>query len=108
MAASASVTAARAAERDAQLESVERLLGALRSLDTADSLTQILERIVQAAAVEAPRAALFIVSGDQLQGLRASGFEHVDIGSERLPATGSGLLALAVDRREAVATSDVG
>jgi hypothetical protein len=96
MAATASVTDARVAERDAQLQSVERLLGALRSLDSAGSL----------AAAEAPRAALFLVSGEELQGLKAAGFEHVDIGSERLPTSGAGLLARAVDRREAVSTSD--
>jgi SWI/SNF-related matrix-associated actin-dependent regulator 1 of chromatin subfamily A len=107
IAATASVTTARAAERDAQLASVERLLAALRSLDAAGSLTQILDSVVQAAAAEAPRAALFIVSGDELQGLKASGFEHVDIGTERLPSTGDGLLALALDRREAVASSEV-
>jgi hypothetical protein len=100
------VTESRGAERDAQLAGVERLLSAMRSMDDARSLTDILNGVVDAAAAEAPRAALFIANGEYLQGMKAAGFAGVDIRSQRLPVNGGGLLSLVMARREAVATSD--
>jgi hypothetical protein len=101
-----SVTQARAAERDLQLAAVERLFGAMRAMDQATSLTAILGALVEAAAAEAPRAALFIASGDHLQGWKALGFTGVEIANQRLSAGDDGLLSLVMDRGEAVATSE--
>ena len=105
-AAAASVTEARAAERDSQLAIIERLFGAMRAMDQAGSLTEILNGLVGAAAAEAPRAALFIASGRHLQGWGAAGFPGVDIGGERASSDDEGLLSLVMARGEAVATAE--
>ena len=102
---SVSLVEARAAEREAQLVTVERLFSAMRAMDAATSLTDVLARLVEAAAAEASRAALFIVRGEHLQGHKAVGFPD-PIALQRLPATGAGMLAHAIERREAVASSD--
>jgi hypothetical protein len=83
---------------------VDRLFGAMRAMDAAKSLTEILTVLVQAAATEASRAAVFIGHGDHLQGHKAIGFT-TEVGAHRVAATGAGLLAQAVERREAVMSS---
>jgi hypothetical protein len=80
---------------------VDRLFAAMRAMDAAKSLTDILTILVQAAAEESARAAVFIGHGDHLQGHKAVGFPG-EIGMQRVAATGPGLLAQAVERREAV------
>ena len=100
------VTHARAAERDSQLAIVDRLMAALRSMDAAGSLTQILNGLVEAAGMEAPRVALFVANGAHLQGMKAVGFGGCDIGSQRVPIKGPGLLAEAIREGESVSTSD--
>jgi len=90
-----------ASASQSQLGAVDRLFAAMRAMDAAKSLTDILTILVQAAATEASRAAVLIGHGDHLQGHKAVGFAN-EIGTERVAATGSGLLAQAVERREAV------
>ena len=94
-----------AMETPSQVGTVDRLFGAMRAMDGAKSLTEILAILVQAAATETSRAAIFIGHGDHLQGHKAVGFT-TEIGAQRLPATGVGLLAQAVQRREAVIGSN--
>ena len=67
--------AARVAERETQLATVERLLGAVRLLDSARSLSQVLSALISAASAEAPRVALFVVNGSELRGWKAAGFD---------------------------------
>jgi hypothetical protein len=96
----------RVAERQAQLAVVERLLGAIRSLDTARSLTQVLSALLTSAAAEAPRVALFVMSGRELKAWKAEGF-GVDAASLHVDAAEDGLLAEVLRRAEPVAsTSD--
>jgi hypothetical protein len=96
------VTDARAAERDSQLAIVERVSDAMRRMDEAGSLTAILTTLVEAAGAEAPRAALFIANGNEMQGFKASGFA-TEIGLVRV--SGERLFDEAVERGNAVATS---
>ncbi len=91
----------RATDSQSEVGAVDRLFGAMRAMDAAKSLTDILTVLVQAAATEAVRAAVFIGHGDHLQGHKAIGFPG-EIGTHRVAATGTGLLAQAVERREAV------
>ena len=84
---------------------LERVLAAMAAMDRARSLTEILDQLVQAAGTEAPRAALFIASGSQLQGLKARGFDAMDIGSVSVPVDGPGLLGVALKRSEPVTAS---
>jgi hypothetical protein len=95
------VTEARAAERDSQLAIVERVSDGMRRMDEATSLTEILTTLVGAAGAEAPRAALFIANGREMQGFKARGFTS-DIGLVRV--TDERLFDEAVERAEAVAT----
>jgi hypothetical protein len=96
------VISARAAERDSQLAIVERISEAMRRMDEAGSLTDILTTLIEAAGTEAPRAALFIADAHEMQGFKARGFTS-DIGLVRV--TGERLFEQAVERGEAVATA---
>jgi len=65
---------ARAAERQSQLVATERLLGGVRAISDARSLSDVLAALVDGAATEASRAALLVPAGSELQGFRTSGF----------------------------------
>ena len=95
---------ARVAERQSGLAMVERLLGAVRAIDGARSLTDALATLVQGAAAEAPRAAMFIVNGRHLQRWKSHGFQDAAAGAQ-MDVSAPGVLAEAVRRGEAVATS---
>ncbi|HET7220131.1 MAG TPA: GAF domain-containing protein [Vicinamibacterales bacterium] len=101
---------ARADERQSQLALTEGLLAAVRAITEARSLTDTLSALAAAAAVRAPRAALFIVNdrgGErELQGWRASGFDPSPA-LLRLPADDGSLLATAVASRNALTTATV-
>ena len=71
------------AERvEAELADAARLPDAIRALDAATSLGEALDGLVQAAAREAGRAAVFLVKGDRLHDWRTVGFG--DVSSERI------------------------
>jgi hypothetical protein len=70
----------------------ERLLKGIRRLDEAHSLSDVLDRLVEAARAEAERVALFTLAGESLQGWHVHGFEPV----EAVPMTEAGVLAEAV------------
>lgn len=95
---------ARVAERQVQLATVERLLSGIRSLDSARSLTQVLTALLSAAALEAPRAALFVVQGTELKGWKAEGF-GADAAQLAVPADDDGMLSQVVRAGEPVVTS---
>jgi chemotaxis protein histidine kinase CheA len=98
------ITDARAAERESQLAIVERLSHAMRAMGNARSLSDTLTALMSAAASLAPRAAVFIVNGRELQGWRASGFTN-NPASIRLPLEDTGLLSTARATGTAVSTS---
>ena len=98
---------ARVAERQVQLAVVERLLGAIRSLDAGRSLSQVLSALLTSAAAEAPRVALFVMNGNEIKGWKAEGFA-VDAASLQVSSNDEGLLPDAVRRGEPVVTSDAG
>ena len=102
------VIEARVAERQAHLAVVERLLGAVRAIDGARSLSDTLTSVTHAAATVAPRAALFIVNGQELQGWQAAGFGDDSPAALRLSdadRAARGLLDLAVSSGRAVSTA---
>ena len=116
------VVEARVAERQTQLAVVERLLSAVRTIDSARSLSDTLSNLTEAAASVAPRAALFIVSGvsggvsgggdggngKELQGWKAAGFAGQPPIPLRLLAddhAGRGVLDLALTTGRAVSTA---
>jgi hypothetical protein len=88
---------AQANERAADLSRAERLLGAIRALDAAATLSETLDALTAAAAVEAGRAAVFVVRGTDLRGWAQQGFD--DLSDPRglvVPLADSGLLGDAV------------
>ncbi len=93
----------RLAERQAQLAVVERLLTAVRAMDTGRSLTDVLSALTSAAAVEAPRVALFVVNGSELRSWKTVGFAADTV---QASLNDEGLLAEVIRRREPVVTAD--
>ena len=73
-AAASTVTSAVAGERQHQLFCSERLLGVIRTLDQASSLTEVLATLAEGAAAEAPRVAVLTLHGERLRGWRFLGF----------------------------------
>ena len=106
--AESAVTQGRVAERQSQLAAVERLMGAVDAISAARSLSEVLKSLVDAAAREASRVALFIVDGSQLRTFAYQGFGASSPVPDRLAAPG-GVLSEALRAREAVSTaSDLG
>ncbi|HSC26701.1 MAG TPA: hypothetical protein VLD67_05480 [Vicinamibacterales bacterium] len=103
--AAAAANEVRESERQSRLAVIERLLGALRTIERAGSLTEALAALFDAASAEAPRAALFVVNGAQLQCWKANGFSGPL--PARLPSEGAeaGALGAALASREPVSTS---
>jgi hypothetical protein len=97
---------ARAAERQAELAFAERLSDAIRRLDNARSLIEVIDVLVDASAREVPRVAVFLVRGRKLAGWRAAGFTRDDDPRElEVPLDQAGLLTKAIRSPAAVATS---
>jgi len=57
-----------------ELSRAARLADAIRNLDEARGLSEVLERLVQCAGHEVDRAAVLLVKGDRLAGWRLAGF----------------------------------
>jgi hypothetical protein len=83
---------------------MERLLSAVRDISLAKSLTDVLGALVSSAAAEAPRAAIFIVAGRNLQAWRSSGFSSGAL-PPALSFADAGILAEAVQAGSVVSTS---
>jgi chemotaxis protein histidine kinase CheA len=99
------VIGARASERQDQLAILESLLSAVRVISAAQSLSDTLTALTTAAGTLAPRVALFIVNGRELQGWRADGFGSGGPETLRLPNDRDGLLGTAIATASVVSTS---
>lgn len=62
-------------ERETMMAAMERLVTAFRRLDEGQSLSQLLDVLAAESAREAPRCAVFVVRGRNLQGWSFSGFD---------------------------------
>lgn len=102
----ASIDAARAGEREAEMAGMARLLESIRGLDGASSLSEVLDALALAAARETARAAVVVIKGDHVVGWRLSGFGARDTQpkSVDLPLAESGVIALAVASSRATTT----
>ena len=60
---SSALAGVQVAERQAQLTEIDRLLGAVRTISAASSLSDTLVALLTSVAAEVPRAAVFIVNG---------------------------------------------
>ena len=99
------LTVARAAERQLQLSTIERTLASVRAISDAKSLTDVLGALVHAAGTEAPRVAVLIVNGQQLQLWKAVGFGEGQHPSAQLTLARAGILGEAVQAASVVSTS---
>lgn len=72
-----------------------RLLESIAAIDAAGSLSDILALTAAASAVEAPRAALFVVNGPQLEEWRVPDVPALSNGIVRTQAPDAGLLGQA-------------
>ena len=113
-AVAAADTTARESRRTSELAASEHLLAAIRGIDRAASLSEILDALLGAAAREAARAGIFLVRGTTLAGWRfvdatgsASAFESADGGPLTLDLNDAsvGVVGQAVRTGEA-ASSD--
>jgi hypothetical protein len=103
-----SVAEARVREREAALGGLSRLLEAIRGLDGATTLSEVLDVLGRSAARESARAALLVLRGDRLQGWKMSGFGAHDASPKgvELGLTDSGIIGQAVTTTRAVTTQD--
>ena len=83
---------------------IDRLVAALRSIDEARSLTEVLTALVDAAAREAGRAAVFIVRSRALTGWRLKGFDASGDGGLEISFQDAGVMTDAVRSKTAVAS----
>ena len=81
------IAASTSSEREAALDGVERLLEAMRDVDHARSLSEILDTLVDRVSRETSRVAVLLVQGDHLRGWRFAGFDDLvpDARSVHLP-----------------------
>jgi hypothetical protein len=89
---------ARREARSTELALNERLADAIRAMDRAGSLSEILDALASCASRETRRAAVLIVRGGQLQGWKFVGFgsELADARTVQLPVAEAGIIADAV------------
>ena len=78
------------------------LLISLRAIDESSSLTDVLAAAVRGAALESPRAALFVVNGTTLQEWPVEGVPPVDSGPIRAEGREAGFLAEVLRTGETV------
>lgn len=81
--------------REARVDTLDRLLGAVRRIDESSTLTGILEALAEGAAAQTSRVALLLVDGDLLKPWVARGFAHGH-GPHEITIGTSGLLAATV------------
>ena len=101
------LTAARA-ERVADLARADRLLTSVRALDAAESLSEVLDSLADAAAREAGRAVVLLVRGDELRGWAHVGYAPTvaDARSITLAAADAGLFSAAIATSAPASTAD--
>jgi chemotaxis protein histidine kinase CheA len=85
-------------------ESSSRLVDAIRLLDEAANLTDLLAAAVRGAAAEASRAAIFIIQGTELREWPVAGVPSVDSGPLRIDGREAGVIAEALRRNQPAQT----
>jgi hypothetical protein len=81
--------------RDARVDTLERLLGAVRHIDESTSLSGILESLAHGASAEATRVTIMLVDGDVLKPFVTHGFASGQAPHE-IAIGSSGLLTATV------------
>lgn len=84
---------------------VERVLAAIREIDGAGTLSQVLDSLITHAAAAAGRAALFLINGDRLKSWKASGIPEIDAQTVESSIGAKDLLARAIQAGQATTSS---
>jgi hypothetical protein len=102
------VANAHAREREAEMAALSRLLDSVRTLDSASTLSEVLDALGHSAGREASRAAVLVVRGNRLHGWRLCGFDALDTQPKSidLSLNESGVIGLAVSTARPVTTRD--
>ncbi|MFP5378568.1 MAG: GAF domain-containing protein [Vicinamibacteria bacterium] len=95
-------------EREAAMAGFSRLLDGVRALDAASSLTELLDALTDAAAREAPRAAVLVLKGERVQGWKVRGFGERDEQPKTvdLSLAEAGVIGYAVGAARPATTND--
>jgi hypothetical protein len=98
----AEVMHARVEERQAVLAGLDRLLEAMRRLDSAQTLSEVLNVLAGSVADEAARVAMFVARSGRVQGWRFAGFgpEMPEARSVDLAAPETGIIGQAIQTGE--------
>jgi hypothetical protein len=106
-AAGTAATVARAHVRATDLIASRRLVEAIRALDRASSLSEVLDALVDMAAREAARVCLLLTSRGGLRAWRFAGFGETSEGeATAVPIEKSGIIAEAIRTGSAVSSDD--
>ena len=89
--------------KSAELERSQRLIQAIRAIDGARSLTEVLDSLVSSAGNQARRAAILLLRNGQLRGWRFIGFGPLDEKHDvDVPASDAGVIAEAARTGSAI------
>jgi hypothetical protein len=104
----ACLAATRAEERQCDLACLEQMLDAIRDLDAAASLSQVLDRLADHAAAHVARVAVLVVRDHELRGWRVRGFDHADAdpSAVTVPLEAATVVGRAVETGARATTSD--
>lgn len=89
----------RAAERQCDLACLERLVDAVRDFDGAASLSQVLDKLADHAALHVARIAILVVRDSELRPWRTVGFDQsaADLSAMKLPLDAPTVVRQAID-----------
>jgi hypothetical protein len=101
-------TGAPAVDEDDAGERLETIIGTIRAIDQARSLSEVLDALVAGAGQEAARAAVLLVRGGRVRGFRFTGFAPTFDGSSLdVGLSDAGIISIAVGQnRPASSASD--
>jgi hypothetical protein len=89
--------------KTSELERSQRLIEAIRAIDGAKSLTEVLDSLVSSAGHHARRAAILLLRNGQLKGWRFIGFGSLDEKTDvDVPASDAGVIAEAARTGSAI------
>jgi hypothetical protein len=103
---SAGTVEAHVVERQAELACTERVVAAMRALDEARTLTDILTVLADHAATERVRVAVLLVQNGRLRGWRFAGMGDAHAAGVDVPIQDAGVLGRVVETGSPASTAD--
>jgi hypothetical protein len=94
------------AERQAEMACSDRVVAAMRALDEARSLSEVLTTLTDHAASDAVRVAVLLAHGTRLRGWRFAGMGDVQAATVDVPVARAGAVGRALERGVAVSSSE--